>query len=364
MYFTLLIIVAISLTLQVAAAFLALRLIRITGTNRAWMLIAGAMLAAAIRRLTVLVGVLASPRSPDLMDLGSEALGLFLSILLLAGIASIAPLFRTIQQAKETTQQARDRLEREVQQRTADLVRAHEELQEEFTQRAKAEEALRDEHCRLHQVLEMCERDQKLLAYDIHDGFVQPATAAIMNLQAGLAAYSTDRETALENVVRGLQLLQESISQVRWLISGLRPVVLEELGLVAAIDKLVDDTENRTQLPINWSHQVQFDRLSPALEMSLFRIIQEALRNAVNHSRTDRVEIALTQAGGTIQVTVRDWGCGFDTAVHKPDHFGLEGMQERARLFGGNVRIESAAGEGTCVSAEFPLLEKEAETRT
>ena len=361
MYFGFIFIVALSLAFQVAAAFLAMRLIRITGTNRAWIVIAVAMLAMAIRRLAVLVGVLVDPSSLDPTDFWSEAIGLFNAVLLLVGIAAIVPLFRTIQQAKETTQQARDQLEKEVRQRTADLVAAHEKLQAEFAQRTKAEEALRDEHRHLRQVLEMCERDQRLLAYEIHDGFVQPATAALMNLQAGLAAYATDPETALENVVRGLQLLQESISQVRWLISGLRPVVLEDQGLVAAVDKLVSDTENRTEIPIAWSHQVQFDRLAPALEMSLFRIIQEALRNAVRHSRTDRIEIALTQTGGTISARIQDWGCGFDASVPKPDHFGLEGMRERARLFGGAVRIESAPGEGTCVTAEFPLGEKEAD---
>ncbi len=206
--------------------------------------------------------------------------------------------------------------------------------------------------------LEICQRDQQLLAYDIHDGFVQPATAAIMNLQAGLAAHKTDAEKASEDVVRGLQFLQESMSQVRWLISGLRPVVLEELGLVAAVEKLVRDTESRTEIRIDWTHQVQFDRLAPTLEMAIFRIIQEALRNAVQHSQSDRIEISLIQSGGTIDVTVRDWGCGFDTSVHKPDHFGLEGMQERARLFGGTARIESSPREGTCVTAEFPLAEQ------
>ena len=171
-------IVAISLALQVAAAFLAMRLIRVTGTSWAWIVIAMAMLAMAVRRLTVLVGVLAYPSILDLMDFWSEAIGLLNALLLLVGIASIAPLFRTIQRAKETVQRARDQLEKEVRQRTADLVAAHEKLQAEFAQRAKAEEALRDEHRHLHQVLEMNECDQRLLAYEIHDGFVQPATAA------------------------------------------------------------------------------------------------------------------------------------------------------------------------------------------
>ena len=207
------------------------------------------------------------------------------------------------------------------------------------------------------QVLEMCERDQQLLAYEIHDGFVQPATAALMNLQASLSAYATDPDRALENIVRGVQLLQESLSQVRCLIGGLRPVVLEDQGLVAAVEQLVCDTKNRTEIQIDWSHQVEFQRLAPVVEMSLFRIIQEALRNALRHSHADRIEIALTQTGRTLGARIQDWGCGFDTSVPRPDHFGLESMRERARLFGGAARIQSAPGEGTCVTAEFPLVE-------
>jgi signal transduction histidine kinase len=360
MYFGFLLIDALSLVLQVATAILAMRLIRITGSSRAWIVIAVAMLVMAIRRLGVFVGLLIDPNSLVLTEFWSDAVGLLNAILMLAGIAAIAPLFHTIQRAKETTQRAHDQLEEEVRQRTADLARAHEKLQKEFTQRATAEEALRDEHRRLRQVLEISERDQRLLAYEIHDGFVQPAAAAVMNLQAGLSAYATEPDRALENIVRGLQLLQESIVQVRWLISGLRSVVLEEQGLVAAIGKLVDDSRNRTEIRIDWSHQVEFDRLAPALEASLFRVIQEALRNALRHSQSDRVEIALTQTGKTISARIQDWGCGFDASVPKPGHFGLEGMHERARLFGGAARIQSAVGEGTCVTVEFPLVEREA----
>ncbi len=360
MYLEFVTIDALSLLAQAAATIMAVRLIRITGTNRAWIVIALALLAMTIRRVGILVGVVVDPGALDPTRFWSDAVGLFDSILMLVGIAAIGPLFRTIHEAKQAAQRAHDELEKEFQKRTADLVSAHEKLQAEFAQRANAEEALRDEHLHLRKVLEMNECDQRLLAYEIHDGFVQPATAALMNLQASVSAYKSDPQKALENVVRGLQLLQESISQVRWLISGLRPVVLEDQGLVAAVDKLVRDTENRTEIPIAWSHQVRFHRLVPALEMSLFRIIQEALRNAVRHSGTDRVEVALTQQDGTIFARIQDWGCGFDASNRKPDHFGLEGMHERARLFGGVIRIQSAPGAGTTVTAEFPLVEKEA----
>ncbi len=360
MYFEFITIDSVSLVAQVAAAVLAVRLIRITGANRAWIVIAVAMLAMAIRRVGILIGLLEYPSTLDLREFWSDMVGLFDSVLMLVGIAAIGPLFQTIREAKETTQRAHDQLEKEFQQRTEDLVTAHEKLQVEFAQRANVEAALRDEQLHLRKLLEMNEFDQRLVAYEIHDGFVQPATAALMNLQAGLSTYKNDPDKALENVVRGLQLLQESISQVRSLISGLRPIVLEDQGLVAAVEYLIHDAESRTEIPIIWSHQVQFVRLAPALELSLFRIIQEALRNALRHSHADRVDVALTDSGSRIYARIQDWGGGFDTSVQKADHFGLEGMQERARLFGGVIRIQSTPGQGTSVTAEFPLIEKEA----
>ena len=356
-------IVAFSLAVQVAVAFLAVRLIRITNSSRAWIVIAVATLAMAVRRFVVLLGLLANPGTLDFIDPWSEAIGLVSAILMLLGIAAIAPLFRAVKQARETTQQAHDQLEMEVRRQTADLVRAHEELQTEFAQRAKAEESLRQQQRHLRQLLEMSERDQRLVAYEIHDGFIQPATAALMNLQAGIAALESDPQRAMENVACGQQLLRESISQVRWLISGLRPVVLEELGLVAAVDKLVHDTEERTGILIQWSSPDRFDRLSAPLETSLFRIVQEALRNAVRHSRGNRIEIALRQTGETVEARIQDWGCGFDASVQKPGHFGLEGMQERARLLGGAAGIQSRPGEGTCVTVLVPLS-SEADART
>jgi signal transduction histidine kinase len=353
--FGFIVICAISLVLQAATAVLSIRLIRITGMNRAWILIAIAMLAMAVRRLGVLVGVLICPAILNPVEYWSDVFGLFNAILIFVGVAAIGPLFRTIREAKETTQRAHGQLEADVQQRTADLVAANEKLQAEFQQRAKAEAALRDEHRHLRQVLEMFERDQRLLAYEIHDGFVQPATAALMNLQASLSTYATNPDKALESVVRGVQLLQEGISQV----SGLRSVVLEDEGLMAAVDNLVSNTRLRTEIEIQWSQQAQFERLAPPLEMALYRIIQEALRNAVRHSRAERIEISLTQTSETVSARVQDWGCGFDTSVRKPDHFGLEAIRERARLFGGEARIQSAPGKGTCVTVDFPRVERE-----
>ncbi len=124
MYLGFILIVALSLLTQVAAAVWALRLMGITRSNKAWMLVAAAMLAMAIRRAAVLAGVLAYPALLDSMDYWSEAIGLLSAVVLLVGFAAIGPLFRTIQRAKEDLQRVRDQLEREVREQTADLRRA------------------------------------------------------------------------------------------------------------------------------------------------------------------------------------------------------------------------------------------------
>ena len=168
------------------------------------------------------------------------------------------------------------------------LIAENEHLKAEVARRAAAEAALRAEHSHLRSVLAIHEKERQLVAYDIHDGFVQPAIAASMGLQAALAACPREPETARQHVVSALQLLQRSLSQVRSLVAGLRPAVLTEAGLVAAIEQLVQDAQSSSQAFIEWSGQVAFDRLSPALEASIYRIVQEGLTNAVRHSDSKR----------------------------------------------------------------------------
>ncbi len=213
------------------------------------------------------------------------------------------------------------------------------------------------EHSHLRSVLAIHEKERQLVAYDIHDGFVQPAIAASMGLQAALAACPREPETARQHVVSALQLLQRSLSQVRSLVAGLRPAVLTEAGLVAAIEQLVQDAQSSSQAFIEWSGQVAFDRLSPALEASIYRIVQEGLTNAVRHSDSKRVAIGMRQVDDTVHLRIEDWGCGFDPARPMAGRYGLEGIRERARLFGGAARIDSAPGKGTRIEVDLPLIE-------
>ena len=362
MHFALLFVLSVALTLQILAAGLAARLIRVTGMSWAWIAIAAALGGAATRRGLELARLLNDQQALAHAALGEEVIGLMVAVLLLAGIAAIGPLFRTIHKARETVEQSYDRLEKEVGRQTSELIAANERLKEEVARRAEAEGALREEQRHLSSVLAIYEKDRQLVAYDIHDGFVQTAAAASMGMQAALAAYPSDPDRALEQVASALQLLQQSLAQVRSLVRGLRPAELEEAGLVAAIGQLVRDTESSSRVRVQWSPQVSFERLSPALEMSIFRIVQEALTNAVRHSKSERVAVAMQQSGGTIQLRIEDWGIGFDVSAAKVGHYGLEGIRERARLFGGAARIDSAAGKGTRIDVNLPVIERELRT--
>ena len=203
--------------------------------------------------------------------------------------------------------------------------------------------------------LELSERERQLVAYEIHDGFVQQATGALMHLQAFRELRDRAPEQACEALDLAMASLEEGIREARRLMTGLRPPVLEEAGVVAAIDDLARDANQRQGPQIDFSHAVQFDRLSPVLETALFRIAQESLTNACRHSQSEKVQISLAQDGDHVHLEVRDWGIGFDPESVDPSRFGLRSIRERTRLLGGQAMIESSPGQGTRVTVELPL---------
>jgi signal transduction histidine kinase len=101
---------------------------------------------------------------------------------------------------------------------------------------------------------------------------------------------------------------------------------------------------------------VEFRRLEPVLENAAYRIAQEALANACQHSRSRRVRLALLQSDRTIRIEVQDWGVGFDPGSIGENRFGLQGIRERARLLGGQVTIDSQVGKGTSIEVHLPLI--------
>ncbi len=230
-------------------------------------------------------------------------------------------------------------------------------ISRDVTQRRQAEETLREERQHQGRLLEMHEQNRKLVAYEIHDGVVQPLVGAKFFFEAALHGISQQcSESECEAFQAGVRLLGDGISQARTLMGGQRPLVLDERGLVAAIEYLASESTHPGDAKIEFTHDVAFDRLAPPLETAIFRIVQESLSNACRHSQSDRVRIELVQCDGSIRAEVEDWGVGFAAESVTENCFGLEGLRKRVHLFDGSATVRSAPGEGTRIAVEFPLV--------
>lgn len=232
------------------------------------------------------------------------------------------------------------------------------ELNHEIDERKKAHEALRKEQEELKRLLAMHDRDRQLIGFEIHDGLTQLLTGSLMQLETFLRTMSPDDRNGWERFRTGIQLLREGLKEARRLINGLRCATLEDLGLMVAIEELVAQSGHLEGSPqIEFVHCVAFDRLPMSLENTIYRIVQEALTNACRHSQSPRVRVEMVQEDRLVRIEVQDWGVGFDPTVVKEGHFGLESIQQRARLFGGQATVESHPGEGTRILVELTLPE-------
>jgi signal transduction histidine kinase len=219
--------------------------------------------------------------------------------------------------------------------------------------RKKAEDALKVEQKNLVHLLQTQEYERKLVAYEIHDGLVQYATGATLHLEAYLNSLPDDATSPQLELVTAL--LQKTIREGRHLMNRLRPPILDEQGVVAAVEHLVEERRS-TGLQITFEHETSFSRLAPELESAIFRIAQESLTNAAKHSGSSKVEVVLNHDSSHVYLSIRDWGKGFDSSHVPDDRQGLRGIRKRASLLGGHVTIDSEPGTGTCVSVVLPLL--------
>jgi PAS domain S-box-containing protein len=226
----------------------------------------------------------------------------------------------------------------------------------DITHRKIAEEQLERERQLLRRLLDLQERERQLVAYDIHDGLVQYLTGGLMHLEAAMYSGKSRKEKAQADHERGMSLLRDALAEARRLISGLRPPILDEQGVAAALEYLVN--ESRPEVPhvefINYSY---FGRLAAPLEVAIFRITQEGLSNIRQHSRSKRARVELLQHGLWVRLIIRDWGCGFDPSTVHEEQFGLQGIRQRARLLGTVATIETAADQGTIIVVDFPLVQ-------
>jgi PAS domain S-box-containing protein len=228
-------------------------------------------------------------------------------------------------------------------------------LAQDITKRKLAEEKLKKEERLSRKLLDLQERERQLIAHDIHDGFVQDVTGAKMLLE-GLRHRIENRGTYRPEELRVIEeLLSKAIREGRRLIGDLRPLIIDEEGIIEAVNYLVAEHCSKGSVAIAFYHQVKFQRLPPLLEGTIFRIVQEALTNVRRHSKATQAEIRFHERDGVLRIEIRDNGIGFDPNKLPEDRFGVRGVAERARLFGGTARVESAPRRGTRICVKLPI---------
>lgn len=211
----------------------------------------------------------------------------------------------------------------------------------------------------LAQLMAAREEEQRRLARELHDETSQSLTSLLVGLRAIGEAPSLQAARAHAGELR--RIAARALEEVRRLLRGLRPRALDELGLVAALEHLAAEAAQASGIEVDvQAGGLGGRRLPPAVETALYRIVQEALTNAVRHAKPRQVSVRVRRDGARVQAIVADDGDGFDVEAALRgsgpwDHLGLHGMRERAALLGGSVVIESAPGAGTTLYVWLPV---------
>lgn len=205
------------------------------------------------------------------------------------------------------------------------------------------------------------EEERRRLARDLHDGIGQTLTALANQLQRiSDDACGVSNLGLKHRLDDALDITRGALHDTRELSRLLRPTLLDDLGLDAALAWLVRTLSERTELRISFESALDEQRLHPDVETLLFRITQEALTNVIRHSAAHSARIIIKHTPMLLILRVEDDGHGFDTAQvaqaeRSASSSGLRGMRDRAELFGGRVEIRSAPAQGTVVQLTLTL---------
>jgi signal transduction histidine kinase len=197
------------------------------------------------------------------------------------------------------------------------------------------------------------ENERRALARELHDEVGQSLSAILMETQgAECADQPADVRGHLDSIK---SLAEKTVNQVRDLALLLRPSMLDDLGLAPALNWHARETSKRTGLNVVVSADDAIDNLPDEHRTCIYRLVQEAVNNAVRHANARGVEVVVRKAYDKVNVTVHDDGAGFDTRFLRG--LGLLGMEERVRRLGGRLKISSELGRGTLIQATMPLVE-------
>lgn len=209
------------------------------------------------------------------------------------------------------------------------------------------------------QIILAQEEERKRVAREIHDGPAQSMANVVLRMEFCEKLIDMDVEKLRQELNELKDSVRNTLQDVRKIIFDLRPMALDDLGFVPAIRRYIADFEEKNLIPVKLSINGQEQRFHGALEIALFRLIQESLNNVKKHAKATEVTVSVKIETDYIKVAVKDNGKGFEidkiSDNHHRDSFGLISMQERVELLGGEWDIKSAPGKGTNINFLVPI---------
>jgi len=227
--------------------------------------------------------------------------------------------------------------------------------------RARINDALRARETRIAELsahlLQVQEEERKRISRELHDETGQ--ALMVIRLYLGMLESSITGRSAKTKVRETLDVVDRTIEGIRRIIARLSPLVLQELGLIAAIRKEAKDLARNTGVKARVVIPDSVGRLMPDIEAAIYRVVQEALHNVAKHARASNVNILVSREAGVVRLFIEDDGIGFSarSSSSRGHSFGLAGIKERIAALGGTVRVHSSKGKGTRLEVTVPAGE-------
>jgi PAS domain S-box-containing protein len=267
--------------------------------------------------------------------------------------------------------------EEEIRHRLEDMAAANRELKLEIVQRLKAEVALKKSEAHYAHLFEQSlqmqeqlrhlsrqllltqEEERKRISRELHDEIVQTLVGINVHLASLTMKAPVNLKNLRKKITRTQRLVEKSVTIVHRFARELRPTVLDDLGLIPALESFIKDFTKRTNIRIHFTAFARVEQLNSTQRTVLYRVAQSALANVHKHAKASKVKVSISKLQGAIRLEIHDNGKSFEMErvlfAKRHKRLGLLGSRERVEMVGGKFGVESSPGQGTTISAEIPI---------